>query len=196
MRLIFALIYMALGMWIYFLLGGGNLPSYIGMAVWFALLFSSVIVCNEGFLRKIKGQTDQQYIDELVREKKAIEETYQAREAITLDDLSTSCLCHIIDIGKGESLCLYGQYLYEYTEINDDPDVNQKRSFPTSSFSLVRKIKNDEILQLNIGNVLIDDNYQEDVSLKILHALGIKLEDGEIIKGVSFEEIKKALRGV
>ena len=31
-----------------------------------------------------KGQTDEQYIDELIREKKAVEETYHASGAITL----------------------------------------------------------------------------------------------------------------
>ena len=51
----FALIYMAVGMWIYLHLGGVNLHPLIGMALWFVLMFSSVIVCNEGFMRRLKG---------------------------------------------------------------------------------------------------------------------------------------------
>ena len=50
-------------------------------------------------------------------------------------------MCHIIDVGGDELLCLYGQYLFSYVEIDDDPELPQSRSFPTSSFSLVRKIK-------------------------------------------------------
>lgn len=186
---------MAVGMWIYLHLGGVNLHPLIGMALWFVLMFSSVIVCNEGFMRRLKGQTDEQYIDELIREKKAVEETYHASGAITFDDLNTSCMCHIIDVGGDELLCLYGQYLFSYVEIDDDPELPQSRSFPTSSFSLVRKIKNGEVLQLCIGSSVIDESRCERVKVENLYNLGIMLKDGEIIKGISLAEVGRALNG-
>lgn len=195
MRLLFALIYMAVGMWIYLRFGGDNLHPYIGMAVAFGLMFSSVIVCNEGFLRRLKSKTEKQYIDELIRNKKAVKETYHATDAVTFDDLSTSSMCHIIDIGNERLLCLYGQYLYDYVEIDDDPELLQSRSFPTSSFSLVRKVKNGEIMQLNKGNSVIDEVRYKNAKVENLGPLGFKLEDGEIVSGVSLAEVGHALNG-
>ncbi|MDX8400679.1 MAG: hypothetical protein R8K20_10600 [Gallionellaceae bacterium] len=195
MRLIFALIYMAVGMWLYYRFGGEDLHPFVAMGVWFTLMSSSVIVCNEGFIRKLKGQSDDQYIDELLGNNQASEESYEAIEAITFEDLGTSCLCHIINVGNNTSLCLYGQYLYEYTEIDDDPDLNQKRLFPTSKFNFIRNNKSEEILRFNIGDIVIGESYFENVDIKKLHDLGIKLEDGELIKNVQFSEIKGALNG-
>ncbi|VUD69404.1 hypothetical protein TDB9533_04771 [Thalassocella blandensis] len=183
---------MAVGMWVYFLLGGGELNPFIGIGVWFALMFSSVVVCNEGFLRLIKGQSDREYIDELLSNNLASMENYVASSALTFEDLSTGCLCHILDVGVGKSICLYGQYLYEYTEINDDPELNQCRKFPTSKFSLVRKKKNNEVLDMEIGTDLINEITIENVNINELHKLNIKLEDGEIIS-VPFNIIKEVL---
>ena len=192
MRLILALVFMAIGMWLYFQLGGGDLHPFIGIAVWFVLMFSSVIVCNEGFLRRIKGQTDEGYIKELCSKNLAVTESYQVSEAITFEDLSTGCLCHLLKVGDRYVLCLYGQYLYEYSEINDDPELNQDRKFPTSEFSLTRKIKTNEIMQLQIGSIVIDESRLGCVKPDRLHNLGIKLEDGEVIKGLSFSQIIEA----
>jgi hypothetical protein len=193
MRLIFAIVYISLGMWIYFQLGGGDLHPYIGIAVWSALILSSVWVCNEGFLQKLKGQSDEEHIQNLLNRNLAVRETYKVAEAITFYDLSTSCMCHLLKIGENEVLCLYGQYLYEYTEIDDDPDLNQERQFPTSEFSLIRKLKNNEVLKLEVGNKVIDESVFKDVETERLHDLGVKLEDGEIIRGIDFSEIRGAI---
>ena len=85
---------------------------------------------------------------------------------------------------------MYGQYLYEYTEIDDDPDLNQDRSFPTSEFSLIRKLKNNEVIKLEVGNKVIDELVFKDVEVERLYDLGIKLEDGEIIRGIGFSKIR------
>jgi hypothetical protein len=193
MRLIFALVYISFGMWIYFQLGGEDLHPYIGIAVWFALMLSSVLVCNEGFLRKLKGQSDEEYIQDLLNRNLAVKETYQVTEAITFDDLSTSCMCHLLNISENEVLCLYGQYLYEYREIDDDPDVNQDRLFPTSEFSLIRKLKNNEVLKVEVGKKVIDESVFKDVEVERLYDLGIKLEDGEIIRGIDFSKIRDTI---
>jgi hypothetical protein len=193
MRLICALIYISFGMWIYFQLGGEDLHPYIGIAVWFALMLSSVLVCNEGFLRKFKWQSDEEYIQDLLNRHLAVRETYIVTEAITFYDLSTSCMCHLLKISEDEVLCLYGQYLYEYTEIDDDPDLNQGRLFPTSEFSLIRKLKNNEILKLEVGKKVIDESVFKDVEVEKLYDLGIKLDDGEIIHGIDFSKIREAM---
>lgn len=184
---------MGLGMWIYFLLGGENLHPFIGIGVWFVLMLSSVIVCNEGFLRRLKGQSDNEYLDELLMKKLAQKEHYRARKALTFEDLSTGCLCHIIEIGDDSSICFYGQHLYDNVEITDDPENNQKRKFPTSEFTLIRKKKNQEILRIEVGNEVLEQNYVENPIIEKLRSLGIKLDDGELIKKIPFNRILEAI---
>jgi len=178
-------------MWAYFQLGGEEFHSSFGF-IWCAfLVLTSVVVCNEGFLRVLKGQSDEEYIKELLDKKLAIKEEYKAIKAITFEDLGTGCLCHLIDVGENEVLCLYGQYLYDYCEIDDDPEINQVRQFPTTDFSLTRKIKNNEILQLDVGTELIDETRIENINLDALYDLGVKLDDGELIKHIQFNELLK-----
>ena len=184
---------MALGMWIYILLGGGNLHPFIGIGTWFALMFSSVIVCNEGFFRKLKGQSDDDYIDEQLNKKLALRERYIVSKALTFEDLSTGCLCHIIETEEGGSICLYGQYLYDYVGITDDPELNQPRMFPTSEFTLIRDKKNREILRVDIGDKVIEETIIESPKIERLYDLGINLNDGELIKKIAFNKILEVI---
>lgn len=189
MRMLLAFIYMGVGMWIYLRLGGENLHPFVGVGVWLALMFSSVYVCNEGLLRRLKGQSVNDYIEELLVKKQAVREYYKAQRAITFDDLSTGCLCHIVDIGNDRLLCLHGQYLYDYVQIDDDPELNQDRKFPTSEFSLVRIPKRDQVVRLDIGKDVVDEIRLENANLRDFYDLGIKLGDGEIISGISFSKL-------
>lgn len=190
MRLIFAFVYMATGMWLYTLVGGSDFHPAFGFVLFFGLMFSSVIVCNKGFLRLIKGQSDEEYIEELLKFNKARIENYTVTEAISFEDLGTGRLCHLLRSKTDKVICLYGQYLYEYAEIVDDPELNQKRMFPTTEFSIVRQIKNGEILRLDIGDTVLDEIRLENINMKKLSNVGIKIEDGEIINDVSFDKIK------
>ncbi|MCX2832848.1 hypothetical protein [Microbulbifer thermotolerans] len=156
-------------------------------------MFSSVIVFNEGILKKLKGQSEDEYLDEMLKKNLAKKEHYRARKAITFEDLSTGCLCHIIEIGVDSSICLYGQYLYDYVEIADDPELNQQRKFPTSQFALIRKNKNHEILRIDIGDEVIEEVNVENPKIDRLYELGIKLDDGELIKKIPFSRILEAV---
>ena len=54
---------------------------------------------------------------------------------------------HILYIGNNQLLNLYGQYLYDHEPIDDDPELNLSRKLPTKEFSLIRRIKDNEILE-------------------------------------------------
>ncbi|TDF41522.1 hypothetical protein EYS14_01300 [Alteromonadaceae bacterium M269] len=192
MRLLLALVYIGFGIWFYFRLGGSKLPPYIGIVFGMVLMFSSVVVCNEGFLRRIRGISDKEHINNLITNGMAIIESYKASEAITFEDLNTGCLCHVLKIGDNRAMCLYGQYLYDYAEILDDPDMEQQRKFPTDKFKLVRRTKSDEILRLDIGQNVIEEYKIESLRLENLYSLGFRLKNGEIVDGISFDKIRDA----
>lgn len=189
MRLFFAFIYIGLGLWVYFKIGGDELNSYVSLSFGFCLVLSSVIVCNEGFIRILKNQSDEEYLTELLGKGMAKREEFSVSRAITFEDFNTSCLCHILEIGPEKAICLYGQYLYDYVEIDDDPELNQERSFPTSEFSIVRKVKNNEIVRLYEGKHVVDEIRAINTDKTKLRNLGFKLKDGEIINNVDFDKV-------
>ncbi len=144
MRLLFALVYISFGMWCYFQFGGDTLHPNIGMVVLAALFLSSVVVCNEGFFRMLRGVSYEEHLDELLKNNKAIIEKYTVRNSLVFDDLGTGCNAYLLDVGNKEIICLHGQD-YGFEPIDDEPELNQERQFPTEKFSLVRVLKNQEI---------------------------------------------------
>ena len=187
MRLLAALIYMGFGMWVLFQIIEEP-PFWLGITVWFALMFSSVVIFNEGFLRKLKGQSDEEYIKELLSNGKAKKETYNVEAGIYFNDLGTGCAVHLLDIGNNKILCLYGQYLYDFEPIDDDPEQNQSRKFPTKQFSQIKRLKDNFILQLIPGSDVIEPIIVKEPKIKEFYKLNPKLIDGKIIENLSFKE--------
>lgn len=188
MRIFAAILYIIFGFWALFQITDET-PFWLSLFVFFSLLFSSVIIFNEGFLRLLRGISDEEYLETLLSSGKAKKETYKVLSALSFDDLNTSCAVHILDIGNNENLCLYGQYLYDYEPIDDDPEMNQQRKFPTEEFSLIRKVKEDELLQLIPGIKVIEPIIIKNPNLDKLYDLGFQLKDGEIISEVPFSDV-------
>lgn len=161
------------------------LPGLAGIAA--ALL--SVFLFNAGFIRRLKGQSDRDYLNELLAKGEAVTEHYTVNAAISFEDLSTGSQAHLLDIGNGNVMCLYGQYLYDYEPIEDDPEINQDRKFPTRQFSVVRRLKDAEILVLAPGAEVVEPRCLENPDVKPLHDLGFKLQDGEIVE-IPFEKLQ------
>ena len=193
MRLILALVFISFGVWAYIALGGGGLHLYWGIAFAFVLMFTSVYICNDGFLRKIKGQSDDDYINSLVKVGKASIETYTVREAITFEDKNTGCLCHLLRISDNTAIFLYGQYLYDYVKIIDDPDLNQERLFPTSEFKVARQKKDGKILRLDIGESVVEEITISKPNLEALYKAGFTLTDGEVVAAIEYSTLRAAL---
>ena len=191
MRLIFALGYIAFGIWVYFWLGGEKLHPYIGIAFGFALLFSSVIVCNEGFFRKLRGVSDKEHIENLISNKQAVIEEYEAYKSIVFEDLRTGCTAYLIDVGNSNMICLYGQD-YGFEPIDDDPEFNQKRVFPTETFSLIRELKKQRVLEVTPKGNVVEPTIIETPNIEKLYDVGFKLEDGEIVKNITYVEVLNA----
>ena len=135
------------------LLGGNpDLPVILKVVIGGVILFITRLIYDETFIRTLRGISFEDHIERLLSDEKAVIEKFQVSEAITFEDLGTSCLCHLLRVGDDKLICLYGQYLYDYIEIDDDPELNQERSFPTSTFSLVRNIKTREVMEIYLGH--------------------------------------------
>jgi hypothetical protein len=147
------------------------------------------------WFRRSRGIPWQDHLNQLEADGKAIRSEYEASGALTVEDYTTGRLMHFIDIGNGKILCLYGQQYYEFEPISDDPDLNQARLFPTETFSLLRHSRNDEVLALFPGSVVLETtNCDPIVEPKKLIELGFQLRDGEIVSGSSLKAVERVLK--
>ena len=153
------------------------------------------IVNAPGFLRWLRGISPDDHLKQLEADGKAVRENYRMRRAMTFEDWGTSSIAHLIELDDGRLLCLHGQYYYDFEPIDDDPEVNQPRRFPTSEFSLLRDARNGTVLMLTPGNEVVAPTVCAPIAkYKKMYELGIRLEDGELITGMSFEAAQKAVQ--
>jgi hypothetical protein len=124
-----------------------------------------------------------------------VREQYRTSRALTFEDHTTSCLVHLIDVGDGRLLCLHGQDYYDFEPHDDEPDDPKPRRFPTSEFSLLRHTKKRSVLALLPGATVVEPTVCAPLvkQRKVLRELGLRLEDGELISGVSLETVQRAL---
>jgi hypothetical protein len=145
--------------------------------------------------RHLRGVDSARRLEQLEVLGRATRERYVIERALTLEDLRTSCLVHLLDVGGGRILCLYGQSYYDFEPIEDDPDVNQPRKFPTTQFSLLRGNSRRDVLAIFPGNTILEPIVCKPIrNSKQMETLGIELNDGAILSGHSFEEIEQSLR--
>ena len=145
--------------------------------------------------RRFRGIPWNDHLNRLEADGKAIRENYQAVRALTVEDFTTGSLLHFINIGGERILCLYGQQYYEFEPIDDDPDLNQARRFPTETFSLLRHAKKDEVIALLPGSVVLEPTICDPiVKPKKLVELGFQLKDGEIVSSWGLQAVERALQ--
>jgi len=163
------------------------------------VLFSAVaayFVTNvPHWLRRLRGVTRSDYLEQLENTGEAEREHYEIHRALTFEDLTSGCLVHLLDVGGGRLLCLHGQNYFDFEPIEDDPETNQPRSFPTKTFALLRHKKSGEVLAVLPGPTVVDPVICSPITSHTrLHNLGIKLRDGELINAAPFHAVEHALR--
>ena len=176
----------------------GALLSLIVFVLAGALLFAVAAYFSTNipsWLRRLRGVTSSGHLERLEKTGEAEREHYQTCRALTFEDVATGSLVHLIDVGDDRVLCLYGQQYFEFEPIDDDPDVNQSRKFPTSTFSLLRHKKKDEVLAVFPGSAVVEPTLCKPIgSQGRLNDLGIRLKDGEVVDGVAFHAVERAIR--
>ena len=166
----------------------------LGIALIVAVL-GYLISNGPSWIRRLRGVSRDEHLRNLEASGHAVREQYRTVDALSFEDLNTGSLVHVIDIGAGRLLCLVGQQYYDFEPVDDDPEVNQPRLFPSREFSLLRQVESNAVLALFPGTVVVEPTVREPVSrFEKLFELGIRLEDGEIVTGVSLGEVKRAIR--
>lgn len=166
----------------------------LGLFAAVILLVVGILFSIPGWLRTLRGISYDDHTRDLEERGKARRERFSATRAMTAEDYTISGLAHFLDIGDGRILCLRGQQYYDFEPIEDDPEVNQDRQFPTRDFEVMFRVRNGEVLDLYPGSQVFEPKlFDPVVEPESLYELGIEFEDGEIVTGLSWEEVEKAL---
>ena len=154
----------------------------LGLALLTAVL-AFIVPLARDWIRALRGISREDHLAKLEESGEAVREHYEVLGAATLQDLTTSCLLHLLDIGDGRILCLHGQSYYDYEPLSDEeePELNSERTFPTARFSLLRHKKKNTVLDIFPGTEVVEPALQAEIyDQRKLIDLGITIKDGEI----------------
>ena len=82
-------------------------------------------------------------------------ERFQATRAFEVEEREDEGRHLYLELHDGRVLFLCGQYLYDYDEISDDPEMNQKATFPCTEFVLKRHKTEGWVHSIECGGSLI-----------------------------------------
>jgi hypothetical protein len=121
-----------------------------------------------------------------------VSEYYRANRAFEVQEFEDEGPHYFIELENGSVLYLNGQYLYDYAEIEDDPEVNQPRRFPCTDFTLRRHRDTGAVMDIDCrGSVL--DTASSLATKRVWDYLGDRnFDDGEIVADESYANLKTA----
>ena len=190
--LVFALLWIATGDLV------GALLSLVVLALVLTLLvaIAGYLVSNAPtWWRRVRGVKWSDHLLQLEAAGQAAREHYKVSRALSFEDQTCGYLMHLVDIGENRVLCLYGQHYYEFEPIEDDPEVNQPRTFPTTDFSLLRDTKRNKVLAIFPGSTVLEPVICQPISAqRELSDLGVKFKDGAVVTGATLDAAERLLR--
>ncbi len=161
------------------------------MGVLFLLLTATTQVL---FNWPVDWQKEQLSLAEYVRDLEGrgllVSTNYQATRAFQLEEYEDEGSHYFVELTNRTVLYLTGQHLYEHGPIDDDPELNQPRRFPCTEFSLRSHRAEKGYIDIQCRGTIIEPEFVE------LHPKFFwkrRLEDGQIITDISFDEIKAQL---
>jgi len=117
---------------------------------------------------------------------------FRANRAIMVEEFEDEGLHFLMDLGGGRTLCLSGQYLYDYEPMTEFEDgVSRPRAFPNTHFLMKRHKVDSYTLSLE----MLGDSFEPEDVFQHFKEDDFKfdrvMEDGQIISHLTFDEIIK-----
>lgn len=161
-----------------------------GAVLLLALVLSMFIFNRTGLRPSLRRQSIQERIAELEAKNMLIRQPFEAKRAFGVSEFEDEGLHYYIELTDGQVLYLSGQYLYEYEPIDDDPDLNQPRSFPCTKFEVLRHKVAGYVIHIHCeGQVLEPEIMAPPFSNEVLRD-GVP-DDGQVIGTENYDTIKQ-----
>lgn len=168
----------------------GKVPDSVAtlllILTFFLAVFGSCILFNERSQR-----WPYQTIEELENQGLVTSTEYQARRALQVEEFEDEGSHYFLELNDGSVLFLSGQYLYDYEPIDDDPEANQHRRFPCTDFVVKRHKTEEYVLEIVTRGTAFEPEAVAPYFTESDYQSSTMPEDGDIIRGTSFDEIKR-----
>ena len=116
---------------------------------------------------------------------------FRATRAFGVAEVEDEGLHYFIELENGGVLYLSGQYLYDYEPIDDDPDLNQARSFPCTEFTIRRHKKEGFVVDIARSGRVIEPEVVTRAFTRSDWKENRVPEDGDIVKDKSYEALMR-----
>ena len=118
-----------------------------------------------------------------------IRQAFTARRCFAVEESEDEGLHYYLELDDRRVLFLSGQYLYDYQEITDDPELNQPATFPCERFEILRHKTEAYVVSMECrGDVLVPECVTPPFSKQEFRK-GIP-DDGDIITDKTYDQIK------
>jgi hypothetical protein len=136
-------------------------------------------------------------IAELERRGLIVDTRFEATRAFGVESYDDEGPHYFLELADGSGvLALVGQYLYGYEAIDDDPELNRSRRFPCTAFTVRRHRSEHHVVDVICGGDVIEPEAMAPGRVvKAWFRDDFVPEDGEILTGTSFDELKRRLTG-
>jgi hypothetical protein len=190
MRTLLAILYIALGMLLYFQYATD--PTFaLGITLLILLVLSALLLFNHDKLSSLRNESYAQHLSDLEAQGKLEQVSYQVSRALHYDDLSNGRAACFLEVDHGHLLCLYGQYLHEYSL--GSASSGKPRAFPTRSLTLLRLKRNQALLDIRPEGETFEPTVIAQPSPEILRELDVQPHDGELFRNVRYDDLLRQL---
>jgi hypothetical protein len=177
--------------------GRGWLSFVVVATVATAFGTAALWLFNPKGTRILGGVSEADRIAELERRGLIVDTRFEAIRAFGVESYDDEGPHYFLELADGSGvLSLVGDYLYDYESIDDDLELNQSRRFPCATFTVRRhRVEHYALDVICHGAVLEPEVMAPGRVVKAWFRDGFAPEDGEILTGTSFDELKRRLTG-
>jgi hypothetical protein len=163
-----------------------------GIAAWtIVLLFLSTRVFQSRDSNLFGTVSIEQQARELEAQGLLESANFRATRAFGVAEVEDEGLHYFIELENGGVLYLSGQYLYDYEPIDDDPDLNQPRSFPCTEFTIRRHKKEGFVVDIARSGRVIEPEVVTRAFTRSDWKENRVPEDGDIVKDRRYEALMR-----
>ena len=129
------------------------------------------------------------FIKELEEQEQLSQQSFQAKRVFQIEEFEDEGSHYMIELLSGSVLYLNGQYLYDYEQIDDDPELNQLRTFPCTDFTIQRHKSEGYVVDILCRGAVLEPECIAPPFEKKAFKQGLIPEDGHIFFDQSYDDL-------
>jgi hypothetical protein len=163
-----------------------------------ALYPLALYLFNRKGTRVFTRSTPAEALADLERRGLLVDTRFEATRAFGVESYDDEGPHYFLELADGSGvLSLVGDYLYDYEPIDDEPELNQSRRFPCTVFTVRRHRVDAYVVDVICDGAVIEPEVMAPGrAVKAWFRDDFVPEDGEVLTGTSFAELKRRLTGV